>query len=411
MRTFFRTASAALAVALSATSLVPSAQAAYSPFARYFDEQPDFVVEQAFQYDDSYTYFVRVCNRGDTPVNGGTLRVSVGRTSTDREERYYSGLTPAAGSCSNFEITNVRQYGTKANRTYGLIASVYWNGSVGESALTNNSKNIVAAPTMKSGSSVSSSWTSTNSRRVVDTDPVNDLYLDRPSNPYSGRTWYYSNGSYNSRCRGYWDSTGNWRSYENHSVGSSCYYDPYSSNSSGYYWYSTPSSGSSYNGNTYYYNNGTYNGGNSTYRWDPTTGSYRYFSDGSSYSDYYSVPYTYPTSNTYADSEPNFYVSRFERDGSSRNVLATVCNNGGSMSTSKDLTISFRDLSRSNSYKVAPYVKLASGECRDFAVSFGNFANDFSGYRTFEVSVDPDNRIYERSENDNTARANVWMEK
>jgi hypothetical protein len=400
MNTLFRIAASALAVAIPVAGMVPAAMAAaYSPFAKYFSEKPDFVIEQAFQYDNSYSYFVRVCNRGDTPVSGGTLRISIGRDNSDREERYYSGVTPASGSCSNFEIANVRKYGLKSSRTYGLTASVWWNGASGESALTNNSKNIPASPTAKTvpNSTDSYSWTKPPVTSTY-SDPVNDLYLDRPNNPYSGRTWYYYSGTnYDTRCRGYWDASGNWRSYETHAVGSACYYDPYAPNSSGYYWYSTPA-------------NGYVPPSNSTdYRWDPVTGSYR--SDFSYDQSYYGYPYSYPTSNVYADSTPNFYVSRFERDGSSRNLLATVCNNGGSMSTSRDLTVSFRDLSRNTPYKVSPYVQMRAGECRDFAVSFSNFPSDYSAYRTFEVTVDPDNRIYERSENDNSARANVWMER
>lgn len=411
MRTTLRIASAAFALATAVSGVVPASAATYSPFARYFDDQPDFVVEQAYQYENSDTYLVRVCNRGDTPVSWGTLRVAVGRSVSDRQERNFSGITPAAGTCNNVELTNVRQYGRKENRTYGLIASVSWNGSNPESSLTNNSKNITAAPTMKSGGNVSNSWTSANTRTTYQ-DPVSDLYLDRNgTSRYAGRTWYYSNGSNNSRCRGYWDVSGNWRSYETHAIDSSCYYDPYSRNSDGYYWYSTPSTGGTYYDSS---NSGT---PNSNYRWDSTTGTYRsdsYFDyTGTSRTDYYEYPYyRYVESSTnYANTTPNFYVSRFERDGSSRNVLATVCNNGNDMAAAKDITVAFRDLSREYSYKVSPYIRLRSGECRDVSVSFASFLRDYTGYRTFEVTVDPTNAIYENNENDNVARANIWIEK
>ncbi|MDQ1344123.1 MAG: hypothetical protein QG650_843, partial [Patescibacteria group bacterium] len=211
MRTFFRFASVVLAATIAAIVTLPSADAYYSPFSRYFDESPDFTIEQAYQYDDSDTFFVRVCNRGQTPINGGTLRISVGRTPSDRAERNYSGLTPAAGSCSNFELSNIRQYGRKANRTYGLLASVSWIGGGSESSLTNNSKNIPASATMRSGGSVQDSWTPNASSRSVYQDPVSDLYLDRPTNPKPGKTWYYSNGA-SYTCGGYWNGN-TWRPY------------------------------------------------------------------------------------------------------------------------------------------------------------------------------------------------------
>lgn len=411
MRNTYRIASTAFVLVIAASSLTQASAATYSPFARYFDDQPDFVIEQAYQYENSDTYLVRVCNRGDTPVNWGTLRVAVGRSASDRQERNFSGVTPAAGTCNNVELTNIRQYGRKDARTYGLVASVAWIGSNPESSLTNNSKNISAAPTMKSGGSASNSWTSNNTRTTYQ-DPVSDLYLDRNgSNRYAGRTWYYSNGSADSRCRGYWDASGNWRSYETHAIDSSCYYNPYASNSNGYYWYSNPSNG---NSNFNYSTTGT---PNSNYRWDSTTGTYRNDSyidyTGNSRTNYYEYPYTryVESNNNYANSTPNFTVSRFERDGSSRNVLATVCNNGSDMSAAKDVTVAFRDLSREYSYKVSPYLKLRSGECRDVSVSFASFLRDYSGYRTFEVTVDPTNSIYETNENDNVARANIWIEK
>lgn len=421
MRIFSRIAATAFAGAIAAVSTLPAAQAYYSPFSRYFDESPDFVIEQAYQYEDSDTFFVRVCNRGDTPGNGGTLNVSVGRSNYDREERSYSGLTPAAGSCSNFELTNVRQYGRKSSRTYGLTASVAWYGAAPETSLTNNSKNIPASPTMRSGGAVSSSWSSSNSAtRNSYQDPVSDLYLDRNgTNPYAGRTWYYSNGgSY--VCGGYWDNGSNsWRPYSryysnyasddhyydsgrgysnygnypySYSSSSHCY-DKYVPGTSGYYWNGS-SSNSYYNGSPYYSNNGTHSNG------------YYYRDDNTVYD---------PTSNRYYTqnqySNPNFYVARLGRDGGARNVLATVCNNGADMSGFKDLTIMFSDLSRNTSFRATQYVKLLSGQCRDVSVNFTSFSANFSGYHTFEAYVDSDNRFSERDENDNKLKADVWVSK
>lgn len=442
MRTTSRIASAAFALAIAASGFAEASAAYYSPFARYFDEAPDFTIEQAYQYDNSDTYLVRVCNRGNTPVNGGTLRVAVGRTANDRQERNFSGVAPAAGTCSNVELPNVRQYGRKENRTYGLIASVAWNGSTPESSLTNNSKNVAASPTMKSGGSVSTSWTAPTTSRKTYQDPVSDLYLDRGTNPYAGRTWYYSNGgSYD--CGGYWNGN-SWRPYSryvsdyatddrnysnnysyrdsdysnySYSVDSHCY-DKYVPGTSGYYWGgSSNSSNSSYYSNngtdgSYYSNNG-YNG--SSYAIDGTT----YYSNGNVYytnggNVYYNGSTYYdPTANQYYAqnqySNANFYVTRVGRDGGARNVLATVCNNGADMSQFKDLSIGFKDLSKNTSFRATQYVKLLSGQCRDVSVNFSSFAIDFSGVHTFEVTVDPDNRFAERDENDNSLKADIFV--
>lgn len=405
MRTIFRTACTLLAIVLPTVSTVPAAAAyTYSPFSRYFQDSPDFVVEQAFQYDNAYTFFVRVCNRGDTPVRGGNLRVAVGRSANDREERNYSGLTPAAGSCSNFELTNVRSYGRKENRTYSLLASVAWNGDGSESSVTNNSKVIPAsASTRDSTPAVASSWTSSNSRKV-DIDPVNDLYLDSGHNPYAGRTWYYSNGGAYS-CGGYWD--GNvWRPYSRYVSDYESDYRTTSDylNSWNYrqYPYSYSSSAHCYE---------KYVPGTSGYYWNGTSGSSYssdgYYSDGNTY--YYNNGSQYTTTDRYYST--NFYVNRLGRDGGARNVLATVCNDGADMGEFKDLSVTFRNLSRNTSFRATQYVKLLSGQCRDISVNFSSFAVDFTGYQTFEVTVDSDNRFLERNENDNTLKANVWVDK
>lgn len=397
MRTIFRSASAALAAMAVAAGALPDVSAYYSPFSRYFDESPDFVIDQAFQYANSDTFYVRVCNKGDTPVSGGALRIAVGRTPSDKEERYYSNIAPAAGTCSNFELSNVRQYGRRENRNYALLATVSWSGGAPESALTNNSKNIPANPTLRSTGTVgeSYSWTPNSANRTRYSDPVSDLYLDRPNNPYPGRTWYYSGGgSY--VCGGYWDG-GAWRPYSQYSTNyssdssygtsysyysnSNCY-DRYVPGTSGYYWNGSFPGGTSYSDGSTYYNGPSY--------YDPTANRY----------------YTQDLSNS-----PNFFVARLGRDGSSRNVLATVCNNGADMSSFKDLTVTLRDLSKNTSFRSSQYVRLLSGQCRDVSINFSSFGIDYSGYHTFEATADSDNKFAERDENDNVLKADVFVQK
>ncbi|MFB0965341.1 MAG: CARDB domain-containing protein, partial [Patescibacteria group bacterium] len=137
-----------------------------------------------------------------------------------------------------------------------------------------------------------------------------------------------------------------------------------------------------------------------------TNGGNVYY-NGSTYYD--------PTANQYYAqnqySNPNFYITRVGRDGGARNVLATVCNNGADMSQFKDLSIGFKDLSKNTSFRATQYVKLLSGQCRDVSVNFSSFAIDFSGVHTFEVTADPDNRFAERDENDNSLKADIFVNK
>lgn len=395
-----RTASKILALAIIVLQGAPSTAFA-GAFSRYLDDAPDYVIEQAFQYDSSGTFFVRVCNNGSTPTAGGSLRIAIGRSASDKEERYFSNVMPAGGSCSNFDLTNIRSFGTRADRTYPLNASVAWSGFQTELSTKNNSKSIPASATSRttgSWSAPATSWSNTPVR-TTSTDPARDLYSDwNPKNPYAGRTWYYPSTSvcYNqSYSNGYgyrYDS--NYNTYYNgYRPYNGSYYDstgcngnyPFAPGTSGYYW-----PGVSTNSYDRY----------PDIRYSPTTDSY--------------FNYSTPSTGYYAQSEyslVNFYIARIGRDGNYRNVLATLCNDGADMSQFQDVTVELKNQSKGTSFRSTQYIRLLSGQCRDISVAFSSFSIDFTGYYTFRANVDPDNRIMERNKNDNALETNVWIEK
>lgn len=367
MKTFVRVAAATAASVLA----VPASFAAIG-FSNYFSASPDFTIERAFQYDNSHTYLVRVCNVGGTPVSAGTLKIAIGRSSYNKDERHYNGVTPPGGTCSNYEIPNVRRYGLLSERTYPISVSIAWQGQQSEFSRSNNSK--VLQPSSRA--TPTGSWTSA-------TSPSYESYSNwNGNNPYAGRTWYYPNTS---NCYGYQYQNGTYR-YQDGRVYS---YDPY--------------------GCTY---GNTVTPGTSGYYWPG-------YSTNPGYSGYVEMlpppQYAYPNQPYYQyvdlSSYPNFTVTRIGKDGSYRNLLVTVCNWGADMSAYDNLSLEIQNLTRASRYRSTEYVRLLNGQCRDVSVPFTNFAFDYSGYYSFKVTADPENKLREQSETDNVLETNVWYER
>ncbi len=366
MRTLAR-----IAAAVAASSLAVPASFAAIGFSGYFSESPDFRIERTFQYDNSYTYLVRVCNDGGTPSVAGTLKIAIGRSSSNKEERHYNGVIPPADTCTNYEIRNVRRYGTASERTYPVSVSVSWQGREREFNSKNNSKVIPASTT----STPTGSWTSNTS--------------DPSDNVYAGRTWYYPNGN---PCYGYRYADGTYRYQDGRTYSYDSYGCSYGGNivpgTSGYYWQGYP----------------VYSGYSGYVEMTPQT----QYPSWNSYNDYWPTQY-YQASNVY--SRPNFTVTRIGRDGSYRNILATVCNWGNDMSAFANLNLDIENVSTGGKYRSTDYVKLLNGQCRDISVSFSSFSFNRSGSYAFRATVDPDNQFSEQNESDNTFNTNVWYER
>ena len=146
-------------------------------------------------------------------------------------------------------------------------------------------------------------------------------------------------------------------------------------------------------------------GGNwSSYSWYVPTNKYVPGTSG------YYASYTSSNNWTYGGSDrPNFFPVRIVMDGSQKYIMATYCNDGFDMGSFQDVRIRFENKMSATKADYTEYIKLLSGQCRDITVPLTSLAVKYRGNYTFSVKIDSEDRIWERSESDNSLTADVYV--
>lgn len=142
-------------------------------------------------------------------------------------------------------------------------------------------------------------------------------------------------------------------------------------------------------------------------------GSYSWYVPANKYipgtSGYY-ASYTSGGNWTYGGNDrPNFFPVRIAVDGNQKYIMATYCNDGADMSGFQDVRIRFENKMSGTKGDYTEYIKLLSGQCRDISVALSSFAVKYRGNYTFSVKIDSEDRIWERSESDNTLSSEVTI--
>ncbi len=399
-----------------------------------YQGSPDLVFN-VLKQESATSFAFTICNQGDVSTGNGKLNIVLQSNEGQIEERTYQNTNIPSGSCLNLSMYSVDGYPVASKRKSAITGTVRFEG--GSRELRTNNNRVVLAP-KKSRIDVSD-INYQNMTTTTSNDPVYDLW----GNPDSGVKWYtpntfYGNG-YQSGNNWYYVNpegtrgdiypasptwamrqgnqnlvfvytgynTGNWYYYHHNDRGNYTY--------SPYWDHARPGTRTSTN----IYNTFDANGPTSTntyHVYDPNTSSstnnYNTFAPGNYNSncpqwvkvwDTSSQTYRWQCSSSYVVpvGNPDLYLADLKQNGGRSELIAKVCNQGDSMSTSRQITL--RITNGNNTTLTSSFIQLLKGGCSDIAVPFGNLnLNWTGGYYMLYAEVDIYDNVAE-TRNDNNA--------